>query len=139
MFERYTERARRVIFFARYDASNYGSSTIESEHLLLGLLREDRNLIQRLISESCSAARSGHSERQSQLSLEGPPSSFCRRQPEIVAVDAEVRRRQSGCGMIQDVRGVQTYLERFAFRNPKRLANIRIESDRPETLNRVLS
>jgi hypothetical protein len=51
MFERYTERARRVIFFARYDASNYGSSTIESEHLLLGLLREDRNLIQRLIPD----------------------------------------------------------------------------------------
>jgi hypothetical protein len=44
MFERYTEQARRVIFFARYEASNYGSSYIESEHLLLGLLREDRGL-----------------------------------------------------------------------------------------------
>jgi ketosteroid isomerase-like protein len=41
MFERYTERARRVIFFARYEASQYGSSFIESEHVLLGLLRED--------------------------------------------------------------------------------------------------
>jgi hypothetical protein len=40
MFERYTERARRVIFFARYEASNYGSRHIETEHLLLGLLRE---------------------------------------------------------------------------------------------------
>src|SRR5258708_3580841 len=44
MFERYTERARRVIFFARYEASQYGSPYIESEHLLLGLLREDRAL-----------------------------------------------------------------------------------------------
>jgi uncharacterized protein (TIGR02246 family) len=44
MFERYTENARRVIFFARYEASQYGSSCIESEHLLLGLLREDRGL-----------------------------------------------------------------------------------------------
>jgi ATP-dependent Clp protease ATP-binding subunit ClpC len=44
MFERYTERARRVIFFARYEASNYGSRYIETEHLLLGLLREDRAL-----------------------------------------------------------------------------------------------
>jgi ATP-dependent Clp protease ATP-binding subunit ClpC len=44
MFERYTERARRVIFFARYEASNVGSMTIETEHLLLGLLREDQNL-----------------------------------------------------------------------------------------------
>jgi hypothetical protein len=40
MFERYTEKARRVIFFARYEASNYGSHFIETEHLLLGLLRE---------------------------------------------------------------------------------------------------
>jgi ATP-dependent Clp protease ATP-binding subunit ClpC len=40
MFERYTEEARRVIFFARYEASNYGSPNIGTEHLLLGLLRE---------------------------------------------------------------------------------------------------
>jgi hypothetical protein len=44
MFERFTEKARRVIFFARYEASNYGSHQIEPEHLLLGLLREDRTL-----------------------------------------------------------------------------------------------
>jgi hypothetical protein len=41
MFERYTEKARRVVFFARYYASQYGSSYIETEHLLLGLLQED--------------------------------------------------------------------------------------------------
>ena len=41
MFERYTEPARRVIFFARYEASQFGSATIESEHFLLGLIRED--------------------------------------------------------------------------------------------------
>ena len=40
MFERYTEKARRVIFFARYEASMFGSPCIETEHLLLGLLRE---------------------------------------------------------------------------------------------------
>jgi hypothetical protein len=45
MFERYTEKARRVIFFARYEASQYGSHSIESEHLLLGVLREDRALM----------------------------------------------------------------------------------------------
>ena len=44
MFERFTEKARRVVFFARYEASQYGSSYIETEHLLLGLLREDRGL-----------------------------------------------------------------------------------------------
>src|SRR5215510_2024421 len=49
MFERYTERARRVVFFARYEASQFGSVAIETEHLLLGLLREDRHLTNRLL------------------------------------------------------------------------------------------
>jgi ATP-dependent Clp protease ATP-binding subunit ClpC len=42
MFERYTESARRSLFFARYDSSQLGSLSIEPEHLLLGLLRESR-------------------------------------------------------------------------------------------------
>lgn len=44
MFERYTERSRRVIFFARYEALQYGSQVIAPEHILLGLMREDKNL-----------------------------------------------------------------------------------------------
>ena len=44
MFERYTERSRRVIFFARYEALQYGSPVIAPEHLLLGLLREDKSI-----------------------------------------------------------------------------------------------
>jgi ATP-dependent Clp protease ATP-binding subunit ClpC len=44
MFERYTEKARRVIFFARYEASQFGAPAIEPEHLLLGLMREDKTL-----------------------------------------------------------------------------------------------
>ena len=51
MFERYTEKARRVIFFARYEASQYGSPYIETEHLLLGLLREDRALAKKFLGE----------------------------------------------------------------------------------------
>jgi hypothetical protein len=47
MFERYTEKARRVIFFARYEASQYGSVVIDTEHILLGLLREDKALMHR--------------------------------------------------------------------------------------------
>jgi len=45
MFERYTEKARRVIFFARYEASQYGASEIDPEHLLLGIVREDPPLL----------------------------------------------------------------------------------------------
>jgi ATP-dependent Clp protease ATP-binding subunit ClpC len=41
MFERYTETARRVVFHARHEASKFGSEYIETEHLLLGILRTD--------------------------------------------------------------------------------------------------
>lgn len=44
MFERFTEKARRTIFFARYEASHFGSPYITPELLLLGLLRERKNL-----------------------------------------------------------------------------------------------
>ena len=49
MFERYTEKARRVIFFARYEAAQFGSPYIETEHLLLGLLREEKSLSYRFL------------------------------------------------------------------------------------------
>jgi ATP-dependent Clp protease ATP-binding subunit ClpC len=54
MFERYTEKARRVIFFARYEASQFGSPYIETEHLLLGLLREDKALTNRFLRSHAS-------------------------------------------------------------------------------------
>lgn len=47
MFERYTEKARRVIFFARSEASELGSSAIEPHHILLGVILEDKALISR--------------------------------------------------------------------------------------------
>src|SRR6516225_9130770 len=54
MFERYTEKARRVIFFARYEASQFGSPYIETEHLLLRLLREDKALTNRFLRSHAS-------------------------------------------------------------------------------------
>ncbi len=50
MFERYTEKARRTIFFARYEASQFGRSYIETEHLLLGLFREDKALASQVLA-----------------------------------------------------------------------------------------
>lgn len=40
MFEHYTEKARRAIFFARYEASQFGVQFIDSNCLLVGLVRE---------------------------------------------------------------------------------------------------
>lgn len=45
MFERYTESARRVLFFARYEASALGGLSIEADHILLGLTREAKGLV----------------------------------------------------------------------------------------------
>lgn len=56
MFERYTEKARRVIFFARYEASAFGSPYIDTEHLLLGLLREGKEIVRRYMDPQANAS-----------------------------------------------------------------------------------
>ncbi|MEE8278069.1 MAG: ATP-dependent Clp protease ATP-binding subunit [Thermoanaerobaculia bacterium] len=48
MFEKYNEKARRALFFARYEASKLGSRVIESEHILLGILREGEETVNEL-------------------------------------------------------------------------------------------
>jgi ATP-dependent Clp protease ATP-binding subunit ClpC len=49
MFDRYSESAKRVIFFGRYEASRYRSPEIRPEHLLLGLFRGDRRLARKVL------------------------------------------------------------------------------------------
>ncbi|MGH9712074.1 MAG: Clp protease N-terminal domain-containing protein [Candidatus Acidiferrales bacterium] len=86
MFERFTEKARRAIFFARYEASQYGSQYIETEHLLLGILREDRGIVRRLLPADCSldSIRSeieSHIEPRERISnsVEVPLTQECKR------------------------------------------------------------
>jgi ATP-dependent Clp protease ATP-binding subunit ClpC len=52
MFERYTESARRALFFSRYEVSELGAVSIEAEHLLLGVLRETKGVVGRILAES---------------------------------------------------------------------------------------
>src|SRR6266700_2817486 len=49
MFERYPEKARRVILFAFKEANEFGTPYIDTEHLLLGLLRADKSLADRIL------------------------------------------------------------------------------------------
>lgn len=67
MFERYTEKARRVIFFARYEASLAGGEAIEPEHLLLGLAREDNPLLVRFLPNGEGSVESMRAEIQRQV------------------------------------------------------------------------
>jgi ATP-dependent Clp protease ATP-binding subunit ClpC len=39
MFEKFTEKAKRILFLVGYEASQQGSKVIGTEHILLGLLR----------------------------------------------------------------------------------------------------
>ena len=96
MFERYTEKARRAIFFARYEASQFGSPYIETEHLLLGLLREDKALTNRFLRshasvesirrqiEGCTTIREKVS-----TSVDLPLSNECKRVLAYAAEEAE--------------------------------------------------
>ena len=52
MFELYTEQARQALFFARYEAFQLGSAFVETEHVLLGLLREEQSAIARVLATS---------------------------------------------------------------------------------------
>jgi ATP-dependent Clp protease ATP-binding subunit ClpC len=96
MFERYTEKARRVIFFARYEASQFGSPYIETEHLLLGLLREDKALTTRFLRshasvESIRKQIEGHTTIREKVStsVDLPLSNECKRVLAYAAEEAE--------------------------------------------------
>jgi len=96
VFERYTEKARRVIFFARYEASQYGSPYIETEHLLLGLMREDKALANRFL-RTHGSIESIRKEIESRItireristSVEVPLSQECKRILNFAAEEAE--------------------------------------------------
>ena len=47
MFERYSEEAKRTLFFARYAVAEHGGTQLEPEHLLLGVLRADPEAVLR--------------------------------------------------------------------------------------------
>jgi ATP-dependent Clp protease ATP-binding subunit ClpC len=84
MFEKYTPAARKAIFFARYEASQFGNPEIRTEHLLLGIIREDAALAIRLLG---SAARVTHMRRRIEESI--PPGK------EKIAVSVDLPVSQS--------------------------------------------
>lgn len=105
MFHRFTEPARRSIFFARYEAGSFGSPFIDTEHLLLGLLREDKVLpaklpggagerIRKRIESSLAEPR-----RQISNSVDMPLSSDSKRALSLGAEQADQFQHQAiDCG-----------------------------------------
>jgi ATP-dependent Clp protease ATP-binding subunit ClpC len=123
MFERYSEKARRVIFFARYEASQWSAETIEPAHLLLGLLREDRPLFRKLLPAPeplWNAAESlgvKPSERNIFVSGDMPLSEGSKRVLTYAAEEAEqLAHRQVGTdhlliGLLKEPGPVSEFLE----------------------------
>lgn len=96
MFERYTEKARRVIFFARYEAGQYGSPYIETEHLLLGFLRQDEVLVRIFLGQGDIRAQfraeiERHITRREQIttSVEVPLAAECKEVLDLAAEESE--------------------------------------------------
>jgi ATP-dependent Clp protease ATP-binding subunit ClpA len=50
MFERYNDDARQALFFARKAVSEHGGSQVEPEHLVIGVLRAQPQVILRFAS-----------------------------------------------------------------------------------------
>ena len=60
MWQRFTERARKVVFYAQEEAQTFGDGYVSTEHLLLGLVRETDSTAVRaleLMGISCSRIR----------------------------------------------------------------------------------
>src|SRR5947199_2663101 len=97
MFERYTEKARRVIFFGRYEASQFGSPYIDTEHLLPGLLREDKALTNRFLRSPQASIESIRKQIEGRTtvrekvstSVDLPLSQECKRVLAYAAEEAE--------------------------------------------------
>src|SRR5947209_4423363 len=87
MFERYTEKARRVIFFARYEASEFGSPVIDTEHLLLGLIHEEKLVCFRWVP------------RAQPDTIRGAVESWTQRQSKI-ATNIDLPLSQAGKGVL---------------------------------------
>jgi hypothetical protein len=103
MFERYTENARRAVFFARYEASRYGSPYIETEHLLLGLLR-DQSVARTFLGQGDVEAEfrseiERHITRRERIStsVEVPLTVDCKKVLDLAAEEADrLGQRQVG-------------------------------------------
>src|SRR5205814_5439586 len=49
MWQRFTENARKVVFYAQEEAQKFGEGYVSTEHLLLGLVREDASVAAKVL------------------------------------------------------------------------------------------
>lgn len=75
MWQRFTEPARRVIFYAQEEAQTFGEGYVSTEHILLGLVRFDNTLAERVLQAMGCDLKQVRSEVTKQLPRgDGRPS-----------------------------------------------------------------
>ena len=52
LLRRMSEQDRQVLYFARQEVSDYGSATVDPEHLLLGLVHDEQGPVATLLSDT---------------------------------------------------------------------------------------
>jgi ATP-dependent Clp protease ATP-binding subunit ClpC len=141
MFERFTESARRALFFARYEASELGSAVIGTEHLLLGLTRQPTAIVGSLLARSGKPLKAMREEIAAECQVREKiatsveiPFSAEAKQALIRAEDEANRLRHNYIGLEHLLLGLMRVEESIAARvltrNGIRLDPLRIEVER---------
>jgi ATP-dependent Clp protease ATP-binding subunit ClpC len=147
MFERYTEKARHIIFFARYEASQLGSRTIETEHLLLGLLHEAKTLfdseqIQHMTDDLRAAGRIEGAAKGS-TSIDLPLSLPAKKVLAYGAEEAErLKHRHIGpehllLGLMREPGVAATTLEKYGMRRDRIIQGIASETKSQDAVHEL--
>ena len=101
MFEKFTEKAKRILFLARYEASQHGAKQIGTEHILLGLLKEGEDTTRELFTRANVSTdllqreleRHGPAREKLSTSVEIPFSEETKRVLQFAEEEAEQARR----------------------------------------------
>ena len=133
MFEKFSDSARRVLFYARYEASQGGSPHIGTEHLLLGLLKETEDIVREIFARAkismpeLQARVEAHVQRGDRVSSsdEIPLHDSCKKALQYALDEAKkllhahvgaehlllglLRHKESTAGAILHENGVQLY------------------------------
>ncbi|HWD41854.1 MAG TPA: Clp protease N-terminal domain-containing protein [Fimbriimonas sp.] len=74
MWQRFTERARKVVFYAQEEAQRFGVGYVSTEHLLLGLVREEDNVASQVLAKLGVTSKQIRKELEPQMPKEALPS-----------------------------------------------------------------
>src|SRR4030042_276427 len=112
MFERFTERARKVIILAREEAIRLGHNFVGTEHLLLGLIREGEGIASLVLRDFGVSVAAAKSQAQELLGEQASKQTTATRTPALdgFGVDLTTLARQD---KLDPVIGREAEIERI--------------------------